>query len=133
MTWDNPAVVTAALKTWSGRVMVRFEPEEETRRLRANRFLFGVVYRAIAEETQQDVETIHEHCKALFNSEVRSVVSPATGEVLEQRINRTTTKLTVEAFHDFTEQVILWAAEFLGIVIDTAERDLQTRRKGTTI
>jgi hypothetical protein len=122
VAWDAPKAVAAALQTWRGRVVITIEPEAETRRERANRFYWAAVVKAISVETGQDKDTVHAHLKTLFNSEVRELVSPTTGETIEQRIAHTTTTLSVEAFHDYVEQCIEWAASFLGLVIDTRDR-----------
>lgn len=131
IVWDNAAAVQAALVHCEGRYVVTIEPEHETRRDRQNKFYWKCVVGAIAEETEQDKDTIHAHLKQLFNSEVVQVTSPATGEVLEQRVAHSTASLSVTVFSEYVSQCILWAGEFLGLVIDEAERDPLKRKKET--
>jgi hypothetical protein len=125
--WDSPKLVSAALKAWAGRVIVTIAPEVETRRDRQNRFYWATVVKTIADETGQDTDSIHEHLKMLHNSEWSTITNPATGEMVEQRISKSTAKLSVADFAHYIDLCTIWAAEFLGIVLPEAEPDVTKR------
>lgn len=88
------------------------EPVATTRTLKANAWLWGVVYKLIAEETGYTVDQVHEVMKQRHNGE--RLVDPGTGE--EFKIGKSTAKLTIEQFSDYIDAVMLDGAEWCGIV-----------------
>jgi hypothetical protein len=116
--FDNRALLDAALTRWDGRVTVTIAPETETRRQKANRFYWAAVVKPIAEHIGHSSDQTHEILKYKFNSEVVEMVDPATGEAEELRVPKTTAKLSVEDFSVYVDSCVMWAAEFLGIVIE---------------
>lgn len=107
-----------ALKAWPDcAIEIELRPHEDTRSLRAHRYYFGVVLKMMAEESGHAVLDLHEWAKLEFNSKV--IADPITGE--EKRIAQTTTKLTVEAFSAYLEQVMAGGAG-LGIVFPEPRR-----------
>src|SRR4051812_45354133 len=73
---DNPLLYRAALKHYAGRVTVTIAPEEQTRSLRAHRYLFAAVYTpaiqalheaGIGGDTLYTKEELHEYFKEKFN------------------------------------------------------------------
>jgi hypothetical protein len=115
--WDNPRLVTAALKAWSGRIVITIAPEEQKRSLRALGYLFGVVYRdavaALKEAgyTDIDKDKLHALMKARHLSDV--MLDPFTGE--ERKVVRSTSDLTVGEMSEFMEWVMSDLAELCGI------------------
>jgi hypothetical protein len=111
VVWDNPRLVTAALKSWTGRVTVTIAPEVQQRSVRANAYYHGVVLALIAEETGHTADELHEHFKQRFLPV--TAVDPLTGE--ERTYGKSTRTLTVQEFSDYLENVMFFAAEKLGI------------------
>ena len=89
------------------RVLVTVQREKEARSLRANAYLWGVVYRTIAEWSGHDDEEIHEAMKRLHLPS-REMVMP-TGEVVS--LPGSTAELDSGAFSEYVARVKRWAAE----------------------
>jgi hypothetical protein len=105
-------ILAAAIKHLpDGPYELEIRPFEETRRSRANRYLWGCVYKFMAEEMGQSAADVHEIEKLRHNSKL--VIDPANGE--EIRIAQSTSKLTVQEFSQYIDRVMLDGAEFLGI------------------
>ena len=95
----------------NGPYTLTLAPFEETRRAKANAFLWAVVYKLIAQESGYTTDQVHDLMKVRHNH--RLMTDPETGE--EIRVGQTTTKLTVQAFGDYIERVMLDGAEWWGI------------------
>ena len=109
----------ASMKGWpDGRVTLTLSMVEDTRRARANRWLFGVVYREILREmngrkpTSGEVAEFHEMMKLRHNP--IQVTDPFSGEV--KTVGGPTHTMTVSAFCAFTESVMLDGSEAFGIM-----------------
>src|SRR5690348_222237 len=76
-----------------------------------NRFLWGVVYRAIAEETGHSTEEVHEYCKNQFLPKMFVVINN-----VEIESRKSTTQLTTAEFSEFLDRCTSLAGE-LGIVL----------------
>lgn len=123
---QNRPAWTWHLSTLKGKpVDFWVEEQQETRSDRANRYLWGVVYRAISKDTEQDKESVHEAMKQRFLGDSSVVfVNPQTGEVEERRVVGSSRKLKVHEFYLFVENVRLFASEWLGLVIPDPEPGL---------
>jgi hypothetical protein len=121
---DSRNLFDAALKSWDGRVTVTIAPEEERRRARANRYMWGCVLKLMAEESGHSVDDLHELMKLRHNSKL--VVDPLTGE--ETKIGQSTAKLTIPEFSVYLERVMLDGAEWLGITFPQPRRDEEWRQ-----
>ena len=73
-----------------------------------NSYLWGVVYRMIADETGNSTDDVHEEMKRMFLTTQTSGPIPMT---------KSTTKLTTVEFQAYFEKIIQWAAEFLNMYI----------------
>ena len=62
-----------------------------------------------------DIDTLHSFFKARFLDEPEKIVSPHSGE--EITLTKTTTNLTTTQMMAYTDSIIRFAAEFLGISI----------------
>ncbi len=111
---DSPVYFKKALAHFRGRVKVTLEPEIERRRARANRYYWGVVLKMMAEETGHTPDQIHEFMKIRHNSSKATITDPLTGE--EVLLPQSTAKLSIADFSVYLERVMLFAAEWLGIV-----------------
>jgi hypothetical protein len=115
-----------------GAYWLTLEPIEETRRGRANRWLFGPVYTLILTEmigrkpTKGEKAIFHEQMKLRHNP--IEVTDPFTGEV--QTIGGPTHTMTVEQFCAFTESVMLDGAEAFGISYPEPRESEDYREKG---
>ena len=116
----NRALLAAAVKRWPDMAVdVEIRPFEETRRGRANRYYRGVVLKLIAEETGHAADDLHEYFKLRHNSKL--VADPATGE--EIKVPQSTAKLSIQAFSDYLNLVMLDGAELCGIVFPEPRKD----------
>ena len=82
-----------------------------------NRFLWGVIYRAIAEETGHSSEEVHEYCKNQFLPKMFVVINN-----VEIESRKSTTQLTTDEFSQFLDRAIGLAGE-LGITIPDRHGD----------
>lgn len=95
----------ARLRGKNVEVIVR--PERKHRSLKANAYLWGVVYAAAQEWSGHDAEELHEVFKGRFLPR-RQVLMP-TGELLDAP--GSTRELDTEAFGEFVNSVIRFLAE----------------------
>jgi len=84
------------------------ECEPTGRSSQANRYLFGVVYKLIAQELGYSVDEIHDAMKAKF----RSREDLTTGLVIVR-----STRTGSEDFWRYVDEVRHWAHTFLGVYI----------------
>lgn len=106
----------AVRKLEGQEAQLKIEKYQQPRSLTANRYLWGVVYLAIAAETGHATEELHEFFKNLFLP--RSFVTVGGHE---QQVAKSTTGLSADEFSDFIEQVKAFAAAELNISIPPAE------------
>jgi hypothetical protein len=104
-------------------VVVTIEPAEARRSNQANRYLFGVVYPVIAEYTGQPKEDIHDEMCVRFTTETISYLNKHTGEMVEMKVVRRTSGMTVSQFHAFVERVKLFSQEFFGLTFEEPSDD----------
>lgn len=90
--------------------------ERSTRTLAQNRYLWGIVYAAIADHTGNTPEVVHEFCKDTFNP-VHFSYTAKNGQLIDELVGGSTASLAKDAFSEYTEKVRGWAAADLGIVI----------------
>lgn len=113
---DNRILFDAALLRWKGRITLTVDSEEMTRSDRAHRYYFGVVLKLIAAHTGHSIEELHEVYKAEWNSKTIFWTNTRTGEMTERRVAQSTTRLKVDEFYDYVENVRMSAASDLGVV-----------------
>lgn len=99
-------------------VTLTISKKKVKRTLSANAYYRGVVVVLITEalnDLGHDVNTeeVHEFLKNKFNT--KEIISPETGEV--ETFAMSTSKLTSSEFSEYLQKIIIWAAEFLCIVI----------------
>jgi hypothetical protein len=100
---------------------------EDRRSVVANRYYWGVVLKAIAEETETPAEDVHDAMCDRFLKHRITLVN-VLGEVLDQEVAGRSSKLSVAAFYRFVEQVRLFAAEFFGLSIPDPDPEFQRYR-----
>ncbi len=93
---------------------VLIEEFKETRSNNQNRYLHGVLYKAIADFTGCDTEEVHEFLAQKFLSLGESNGIPR---------RQSTAKLTTSAFEDYAERCRAWAATELGIIVPMPNED----------
>lgn len=105
--------IDRCLEGFEGKaVELKLDRVRDTRSLRQNKFLWGVVLATIAEATGNTTEDLHEYFKTKFLPR-RFVV--LNGK--EQEVTKTTTTLTTDEFSKYLEQLAAFAATELGITI----------------
>lgn len=105
---DDPSRWRNYLQRFEGRrVQVSCRAETSNRSLRANSYLWGVVYRELAEWSGHTEDEIHDVMRAMFLS-AREVALPDGRKVAALG---STASLDVEAFGAYVDKVKLWAAE----------------------
>lgn len=115
------------VSTFNGKpVFITIERESRTRSNPQNAYLWGVVYKLIADHVGDDVDSIHEEMKTRFIPKHVERINVETGEVEELTVAGSTRKLTTQEFSDYVESIQRWAASFLGLVIpDPGEVSLE--------
>jgi hypothetical protein len=130
---DNRQQFEAAVKhaDWQRRVTVTVEPEEQVRSQRANRYLFGVIYRdaviAFHERGDLNMSKLRLHAIMKEHHNWEDIIDPFTGEIMRRGAD--TKGLPVEAFGVFIEKVMQELSEYLGIVFDEPRRHEDWREK----
>lgn len=79
-----------------------------------NSYLWGVVYKVIAEELGYDESDIHEYCKEKFLPK-RELTNKITGEIFEAK--ESTSKMDKEKFSKYIESILKWASIELNIYV----------------
>lgn len=124
---NRPIVATAFKSLSDGRYMVKITAYK-SRSLNQNAYYHGCMLPMVLDGLQdagfnevKDVATVHELLKKMFLE--RKIVSEKTGD--EISIPGSTAKLSTTEFNQFTDDVIQWAAEYLGITIPMPNHPLQ--------
>ena len=88
------------------------EPYKHPRTSKSNRYLFGVVYRAISEHTGHTVNELHEFFK-------RTILPPTFMRIgsKEERVSGSTAELDTKSFAEYVDRVIAFAGVELGISV----------------
>ena len=81
------------------------------RSIQQNRYLFGVVYKLISEETGYTDYEVHEIFKTLFLKKYLRIGKK------EIRITESTTKLNTKEFESYCESIRMWCSSNLGFSI----------------
>jgi hypothetical protein len=100
---------------------------EDRRSLVANRYYWGKVIQAIAEETGQAPDDIHDAMCDRFLKHRITLVN-VLGQVLDLEVAGRSSSLSVAKFYGFVEQVRLFAAEFFGLSIEDPDPEYQRHR-----
>ena len=115
--WNN------ALLIHEGKdVVVTIEKPTKNRSNPQNSYLWAVPYKIIADETGDDAKSVHHAMAEMFLSSPGNVVKKV----------KSTTKLSTVEFNEYVDNVIKWAAMFLGVYIPLPNEEQMwgdTRRK----
>ena len=104
------------IEQWEGMECdLTIEKHKSSRTIQQNKYLWGVVYKMISDETGYTVEEAHELCKTLFIKKHLDV-----GEKRYVVIG-STTELSTKEFTDYIENIKMWASKELSLVIPEAE------------
>lgn len=110
------------------RLVVSVDEEKDIRTLAANKYLWGVVYKWIENETGQPKESTHaEMCERFLKRQVH-YIDKRTGLTVEKWFVGGSSGLTPREFFDFVEQCRLFAAEWHGISIPDPDPEYKRRR-----
>ena len=129
---DDKRALTRHLETLDGK-QVTFSVDDR-RSTEAHRYLFGPVYDAMLEYMGDTSEAaklaLHEVMKRRFlKKSVVRIVNVQTGEIEEEEVVESSTIQTVKGFHAFTEQVRLFASEWMGVTTPDPNPAFSTRRR----
>lgn len=120
-TVENDKVILS-LPEFKGRaVIITVEVKPNVRTLKANRYYFGALVRAISEHTGMTVDEVHEYIKSTLNK--REIPDPITGEVVE--VGGSTARLLSHEFADLIIKV-QEVCDKLGIQYGTPEQYYQS-------
>ena len=112
---DSPRNFLNAMMIYEGKkVMVTIGIPTKQRSNPQNSYLWAVPYRMIADETGNDVDSIHHYMAGMFLSKKTSCPIDKV---------RSTTKLTTVEFSEYIEKIIRWSAEFLSMYIPLPEEE----------
>jgi len=120
---DRDRLKAALASMGDGPVVITVARQKSKRSLQACAYYFGVVVKAIAEETGQDPESVHEFLKREVNAEHVQMVNKSTGEVYESWIGGSTAGMNVGDYFAFVERARAWAGQFLGLSIPDPDPD----------
>lgn len=122
LTLDYPAQFFAFAKRFAGiDAEIELRKRRTKRSKKQNDYYWSVVVPLIAEECGYSSDQMHQALKVKFLSQ----------EDLSRGLMRvgSTTKLSTAEFVEFTDRVVLWAAEYLGVIIPQPEREPAKRKK----
>ena len=114
------------------RVWIVIEKYYAKRSVKQNNLLH-VYLTEIAKETGMQMEQIKEALKKKFltvpltTKDGEIIADKSSGEVLERV--RGTSELTVVEFMEFTDNVRVWSAEFLGLILPLPEEQVELKFK----
>ena len=109
----SPYVRAQIAKRPDGPIEAQIEWREPTRRARANRYLWGVIYKMIAVEMGESPEYVHELMKYRHNTQGGvDFFDPAQPVIA---IPKSTAMLTIAEFSAYLELVMRDGMEYLGI------------------
>ena len=112
LVFDNPEAFTVAKTLLEGkRFELTMEKESIRRTTQQNKYMFGVVYKVIADYTGHDVDQIHANMKRLFASTLDE-----KGLIITEETHRMDTVRMTK----YIEDIRRWGAEFLGLDIPDA-------------
>lgn len=120
------AQFVAACKAWPlGPAELELRPIEERRRVKQNNaywYALGQCEKLSRDNSADDnwwtKDEWHVYFAQKYNGKVLSDLDPKTGEVTEIRVGLTTTKLSVEDFATYLDNVLFEIAERFGVVIE---------------
>jgi hypothetical protein len=110
------------VKTFDGKpVDLIIEKATNKRTLPQLRYLFGVVYKLIADEIgESDVYKVHRFLMQELSPEVVEFVDINTGEIVHRIVGGSTVNFNSEQMALYIDSVIQWGVEFLNIVFPEA-------------
>lgn len=118
-------VISRAVATWPNcEGVLTLEQDEARRSSAANRYLWGVLYKAIHQYTGQPAEDIHDEMCVRFTTRTVAYVNPKTSEMVELEVVRRTSGMKVSEFYQFVQNVKLFAAEFFGLTFEDEPDDM---------
>lgn len=94
-----------------------FERARNNRTVQQNKYLWGVVYAMIEQETGQPADTLHEFFKLKFLPLNMMIINPVTGEAEERTVGISTASLDTGRFAEYVDSIVQWAGEFLQLSI----------------
>lgn len=112
-----------------GDVLVTVAPALACRSQQQNAYYWSVINQ-IADYTGELPQAVHDYCKHKFLSRPVVLQNTTTGEVEEQQVPVSTRTLSQSGFFDYTEQVRMWAAEFLSVACPTPSPRIQSKPRG---
>lgn len=94
--------------------IVTIKEKKNIRTLDQNKYLWGVVYKVVANETGSDVDTMHDELKRMFGikEEKASII---TGEIFESL--KSTKKYDTLELTNYINNIKNWVITFLGVTI----------------
>jgi hypothetical protein len=106
--WSDPdAVIAHVAKLEGKRVNVTIEQWRARRSDEQNRYLHGVVFKALSDHLGYEVEEVKELCKAMFLMQEKD----------GRQFPRPTSSLNTAEMVAFIERIQRWAAQEFGVVI----------------
>jgi hypothetical protein len=109
---DHPEQLVVRLASLEGkRIELIVRKETTTRSNQQNKYMWGVVYAIISEQTGYDPEQVHDAMKVKFASKHLD-----NGLVITER----TSKMDTARMTQYIDDIKRWAAEFLGLYIPDA-------------
>jgi len=113
IAFEKPSLVEAYLRGFKPetRLEIVIKKYVSLRTNKQNAYYWSVVIRTISQETGSDPDTVHAELKKMFLL-IKDGVLPIVGS---------TKKLSTKDFGVYLDKVILWAAEFLQVIVPPAD------------
>ncbi len=102
------------------QVTIRVREGRESKSVQQLRYLHGVVFKAIAEETGNRAELVKDELKKKFLSRAEEFTDMESGEVTTRVYVPSLSELDLDEMKRFIDECVLFAAEFLGMTIEAA-------------
>ena|SRR3990167_333496 len=112
-----------------GDVSITISQVKNTRSAKMNRYYFGVVIASLVKYFNEemtfgdkvDAETVHEIFKVKYLN--KGTATMPDGQILQ--LSATTTSLSNTEFIEYWENVIAWAAQYVGVIIPLPNEDFR--------
>lgn len=110
-----PIALNQYVKSLNNPIQIVVKKWSDTRSNQQNRYLWGVVYKIISDETGESSEKIHEIMTVKYLKKTRSIQTKKGEQQVEYV--ESSTKLNTVEFNEYFENIRGWAFNFLDIVI----------------
>lgn len=103
-----------------GEYIIYISNKKPTRTTSQNKYLWGVVYKTIADEIGEHVNDVHELMKHKFGEQKGLRIKDKWGHGFRASIPKSTTDYDTKEFSEYIENIRRWSLDFLNCRIPEA-------------